>query len=176
MFPDLDDFGTDYSSRTHLLGFPVDIVKLDRSFIGDIDSSEHCFKLVSAIIGMVQQLGLNATYCNLLQGFYFAAPSLADIATGFDRCRPLRRYRLVRLVPASPAHGTTPVMTPQYPPQILVGRRSKTRATVLPLASSKRVRTTTGSVIVRDATQPKHETTPWSQRQQCDERTEAWED
>lgn len=30
--------------------------------------------------------------------------------------------------------------------------------------------------IVRDATQPKHETTPRSQRQQCDERTEAWED
>ncbi|MFP8871103.1 MAG: EAL domain-containing protein [Myxococcota bacterium] len=145
IFPDLDDFGTDYSSRTHLLDFPVDIVKLDRSFIGDIDSSEHCFKLVSAIIGMVQQLGLNATYCNLLRGFYFAAPCLADIATRFDRCRPFRRYRLVRLVPASPAHGTTPVMTPQYHPQILVGRRSKTRAAVLPLASSKRVRTTTGS-------------------------------
>jgi hypothetical protein len=145
IFPDLDDFGTDNSSLTHLLDFPVDIVKLDRSFICDSDSNEHCFALVSAIIGMVQQLGFNATNCNLLQGCSFAAPCLADMAIGFDRCRPFRRYRLVRLVPASPAHGTTSVMIPQYHPQILVGRRSKTRAAVLPLARLKRVRTTTGS-------------------------------
>jgi len=54
----LDDFGTGYSSLSHLRRFSVSGVKIDRSFINDIDTDENDQKLVSAIIGLAQSLGI----------------------------------------------------------------------------------------------------------------------
>ena len=57
----LDDFGTGYSSLTMLTGMPVDKVKLDKSFIDQVEDSEKSFKLVENSIRMMQDLDLTVT-------------------------------------------------------------------------------------------------------------------
>jgi diguanylate cyclase (GGDEF)-like protein/PAS domain S-box-containing protein len=87
----LDDFGTGYSSLTHLDRFPVDVLKIDKSFVdalGVEDTSKS--SLVSAIVNLGMMLGLHVTAegiegseqlaslrsmgCELGQGYYFARP------------------------------------------------------------------------------------------------------
>jgi diguanylate cyclase (GGDEF)-like protein len=86
----LDDFGTGFSSLSYLKQFPVDIVKIDRSFIADLTRERTSRIIVSAIIGLAHGLHINvvaegiesseqhdqlaALGCELCQGFYFAGP------------------------------------------------------------------------------------------------------
>jgi len=56
----IDDFGTGYSSMSFLKRFPVDTVKIDRSFIGGIGSSDEDEVIVEAILSMTRALRLNA--------------------------------------------------------------------------------------------------------------------
>jgi EAL domain-containing protein (putative c-di-GMP-specific phosphodiesterase class I) len=90
----LDDFGTGFSSLTHLLEFPVDIVKVDRSFIRGLGDSERCADIVAATVGLAATLGLTvvaegvetaeqrdmleAMGCTHLQGYLFGRPAPAD--------------------------------------------------------------------------------------------------
>jgi diguanylate cyclase (GGDEF)-like protein len=92
----IDDFGTGYSSLGYLRQFPVDILKIDRSFIEDIAAETEQSAVARAIIGLSdalhlttvaegietadQLLLLRALGCKLGQGYYFARPLLA---TGF---------------------------------------------------------------------------------------------
>ncbi|WP_424952713.1 sensor domain-containing protein [Deinococcus sp.] len=97
----LDDYGTGYSSLAYLKRFPLDVLKIDRTFILDlgpaeVDSSD--LAIVRSTIGLAHELGLQvvaegvehesqrrllgALGCDLLQGFLFAAPmSLTDAQT-----------------------------------------------------------------------------------------------
>jgi len=87
----LDDFGTGYSSLSHLRRFPIDVLKIDRSFVDGIDGEEHGERaLVRSIIRLARSLdleivaegverhgqvvGLTALGARLAQGFYFARP------------------------------------------------------------------------------------------------------
>ena len=86
----IDDFGTGYSSLSYLKDFPVDKIKIDRSFISKINSEEKHLKIVRAIINLAKQLNMKIVAegienleqanllaslgCDLLQGFYFAKP------------------------------------------------------------------------------------------------------
>jgi diguanylate cyclase (GGDEF)-like protein/PAS domain S-box-containing protein len=86
----VDDFGTGYSSLSYLKRFPVDALKIDRSFISDLPDDKESVSLVRTIIGMARSLNLGlvaegveneeqivfltAEGCNLLQGFYYARP------------------------------------------------------------------------------------------------------
>ena len=86
----VDDFGTGYSSLSHLQRFPIDIVKIDRSFVSGVDGSPEDAALAKAIVGLARTLGmtaiaegvetpgqaerLHAVGCEYAQGFYFAAP------------------------------------------------------------------------------------------------------
>ncbi len=93
----IDDFGTGYSSLSYLKRFPVDAVKVDRSFIDGLGTDAHDSALVAAIIALADALGLEATAegvethdqlvhlkrlgCWRAQGFYLARPMRADAIT-----------------------------------------------------------------------------------------------
>lgn len=87
----LDDFGTGYSSLSHLQRFPVDALKIDRSFVMHLGAEEDDSEIVRAIAAMATALGLEvvaegvetaeqaleaqALGCGSAQGYYFARPS-----------------------------------------------------------------------------------------------------
>jgi EAL domain-containing protein (putative c-di-GMP-specific phosphodiesterase class I) len=86
----LDDFGTGYSSLSYLKGFQLDTLKIDRTFIADLMSSEANASIVRATIGLAKGLHLKTVAegvetrgqadflvkhgCDVLQGFLFARP------------------------------------------------------------------------------------------------------
>ncbi len=86
----LDDFGTGYSSLAYLSRFPIDVVKIDQSFVRDIITDPDAAGIVSTIIGLAQrmklrtiaegveteaQLGfLRKLGCEVMQGYYFSRP------------------------------------------------------------------------------------------------------
>jgi EAL domain-containing protein (putative c-di-GMP-specific phosphodiesterase class I) len=95
----IDDFGTGYSSLSYLKRFPVDSVKVDRSFIDGLGTDPHDSALVVAIIAMAAALGLDVTaegvetreqlaileelQCGRAQGFYLARPMPAADMSSF---------------------------------------------------------------------------------------------
>jgi diguanylate cyclase (GGDEF)-like protein/PAS domain S-box-containing protein len=90
----IDDFGTGYSSLARLKHLPVDILKIDRSFIHDVDRDEDSGRMVEAMVQLAHGLGmtplaegietaeelafLRDVGCTLGQGFYFARPVPAE--------------------------------------------------------------------------------------------------
>lgn len=86
----LDDFGTGYSSLTYLENFPIDIVKIDKSFVASVELHERAQSLTPAIVRLAQSLGLRTVAegvetprqlqrlrtlgCDLVQGFYLSHP------------------------------------------------------------------------------------------------------
>ena len=55
----LDDFGTGYSSLSYLRRFPIDVLKIDQSFVRGLNENNQDAQLISAIIGMGKSLELN---------------------------------------------------------------------------------------------------------------------
>jgi diguanylate cyclase (GGDEF)-like protein len=92
----MDDFGTGYSSLSHLRRFPLDVIKVDRSFIAGLGDGQGS-SIAGAIVSLAQALGLRtvaegieddeqhravvALGCDLGQGFLFARPMPADDLT-----------------------------------------------------------------------------------------------
>jgi len=86
----LDDFGTGYASLTHLKQFPVGHIKIDKSFVRDLEQDAGNEAIVAAVIGLGRSLNLQVTAegvetegqalrlrkldCHNAQGFYFAKP------------------------------------------------------------------------------------------------------
>ena len=56
----LDDFGTGYSSLSHMRDFPVDLIKIDRSFVREIAEDEEIGALVAGVVHLARSLGLQA--------------------------------------------------------------------------------------------------------------------
>ena len=54
----LDDFGTGYASLTHLKGFPVDVIKIDRSFVSNLDTGPNDAAIIDAVVGLGHRLGM----------------------------------------------------------------------------------------------------------------------
>ncbi|MBC7005475.1 EAL domain-containing protein [Photobacterium sp. BZF1] len=91
----IDDFGTGYSALSYLQKFPFDKLKIDRSFLIDIDQNEPNRELVGAIIAMAKALNINvvaegvetrwhtdfllAKECDYGQGYYFSKPLPAEL-------------------------------------------------------------------------------------------------
>ncbi len=57
----LDDFGTGFSSLSHLHSFPIDIIKIDRSFVSHLEEDDSRARIVQATIGLGRDLGLTVT-------------------------------------------------------------------------------------------------------------------
>ena len=89
----MDDFGTGYSSMTMLSSMPIDVLKLDKSFVDDIGDNRG-EKIIRSIIELSRSLGIHLTaegveteqqyeflkklQCDDIQGYYFARPMPGD--------------------------------------------------------------------------------------------------
>jgi len=90
----IDDFGTGYSSLSYLKRFPIDELKIDRSFVMDLEASNDGATICAAIIAMARQLGLTVIAegvetvaqveflrsqdCDQMQGFLLSKPICAE--------------------------------------------------------------------------------------------------
>ncbi|MDK2125905.1 bifunctional diguanylate cyclase/phosphodiesterase [Parachitinimonas caeni] len=90
----IDDFGTGYSSLSYLHKFPIDVLKVDQSFVRDIQSQEDQSLIVQSVISLAHSLKLRAIAegveteaqlgylrhhgCDEMQGYYFSRPLPAD--------------------------------------------------------------------------------------------------
>ncbi len=93
----IDDFGTGYSSLTYLRNFPIDVVKVDRSFVRELDERPQDQAIVSAVVELGHTLDLTTIAegveterqlellrvlgCDLAQGYHFARPRPPDEIT-----------------------------------------------------------------------------------------------
>jgi EAL domain-containing protein (putative c-di-GMP-specific phosphodiesterase class I) len=116
----IDDFGTGYSSLSYLTRFPIDTLKIDRSFVSGMAQSPHHATIINAVIGIGRSLNqrvvaegieneeqlslLRSYHCDQGQGYYFSRPVPAEQLAALLRQRPAA---------ASPAaHGPRSVHTP----------------------------------------------------------------
>ena len=90
----IDDFGTGYSSLSYLIRFPLDVLKIDRSFIQHISSLADKQAIVDAIIQMAHRLKMKVVAegvenaqqvellrkmgCDYIQGYYYSKPLPMD--------------------------------------------------------------------------------------------------
>ena len=90
----LDDFGTGYSSLSYLKRFPVDMVKIDQSFVTDIPGAPLDEAIVTAVVTLAHVIGMSVVAegveqphqraaitqlgCDMAQGFLFAHPMAAE--------------------------------------------------------------------------------------------------
>jgi EAL domain-containing protein (putative c-di-GMP-specific phosphodiesterase class I) len=103
----VDDFGTGHSSLGHLVSFPIDVLKIDSSFVGGIGHERGHESIVATLVSLAHAAGMTVVAegvehpaqvealkrlgCNRGQGFYFSRPlSTAETLAEFRAGAPLR--------------------------------------------------------------------------------------
>ncbi len=93
----VDDFGTGYSSLSYLVKFPIDRLKIDRSFISDLEKNPDSQNIIGSIVDLAERMGIEliaegvetsgqrnfllGNGCRYMQGFFFGRPvGVADFA------------------------------------------------------------------------------------------------
>jgi diguanylate cyclase (GGDEF)-like protein len=90
----IDDFGTGYSSLNYLKRFPIDVIKIDRSFVSDVTTNQVDADIVTTIIGLArvmkvkvvaegvetepQKAFLKSQQCDFMQGYFLSKPVIAE--------------------------------------------------------------------------------------------------
>jgi diguanylate cyclase (GGDEF)-like protein len=106
-----DDFGTGYSSLSYLQHYPIDELKIDRSFVSRLDASSDGEAIVRSVIDLAHSLGMHVVAegvetvdqmlalrrmgCNIAQGYYFARPVPVDQLTGIWEQNRVREGALI---------------------------------------------------------------------------------
>ena len=91
---EMDDFGSGYSSLNMITTIPIDVLKMDMSFVRNMNKDEKCLKLVELVISIAKFLNvpvvaegvedagqveaLKKMGCDIIQGYYFSKPLPAD--------------------------------------------------------------------------------------------------
>jgi len=108
----IDDFGTGYSSLAYLKRFPVDILKIDRSFVRDIATDANDAAIVASIVSLAGNLKLRvvsegvetqeqldclrSSGCHVMQGYYFSrplpVPAFSELLERFNARDPVRSF------------------------------------------------------------------------------------
>lgn len=115
----MDDFGTGYSSLSYIHDLPIDIIKIDRSFVSRITFDDRSLEVVRTIMALAERLELKVIAegvetqaqetlleelgCTLMQGFYYAKPLTWEQATRFQ----LQVKSQATALPRSNAHRST---------------------------------------------------------------------
>ncbi|MFP5349710.1 MAG: EAL domain-containing protein [Gammaproteobacteria bacterium] len=100
----IDDFGTGYASLSYLKRFPIDVLKIDRSFVRGIPNDGDDVAITGAIVTMARSLGLRVVAegvetaeqltflrdrgCNAMQGYYYSKPLAVEAFTALLQRRP----------------------------------------------------------------------------------------
>ncbi|GLR89509.1 putative bifunctional diguanylate cyclase/phosphodiesterase [Bradyrhizobium iriomotense] len=95
----LDDFGTGYSSLSHVHRLPLDKIKIDRSFVADVNDNPVSHKIIKSLTGLCADMeiacvvegvetraqleSLRRLGCDYIQGYYFAKPMRIDAVSGY---------------------------------------------------------------------------------------------
>jgi EAL domain-containing protein (putative c-di-GMP-specific phosphodiesterase class I) len=95
----MDDFGTGFTSLASLQKMPIDLLKIDQSFVGDMLANGDSAAIVRAVLSLARALGMETTAegidsedlaemltelgCTYGQGYYFSAPLLAEEAYAY---------------------------------------------------------------------------------------------
>ena len=95
----LDDFGTGYSSLSHVHRLPLDKIKVDRSFVTDINTNAVSHNIVKSVAALCSDMGLVCIIegvetddqlatlaelgCGVVQGYYFSKPMQEDRVLGY---------------------------------------------------------------------------------------------
>ncbi len=138
----IDDFGTGYSSLAYLKRLPIDTLKIDRSFVRELESSDDDAAIVAAIIALARSLGLQVVAegvearaqmqrllskgCRLMQGWLFARAMPAN-----DFAELLRKGKCDPggcAVPAAPGHGASGAIEAGDTPSDAPSRRTRDAA------------------------------------------------
>ncbi len=116
----LDDFGTGYASLNYLLTFPFDKIKIDRSFVRDLETREESKAIIGAVIALANQLGM----CTLAEGVEDAAQAAMLKEQG---CRMVQGWLFGKAQPSEHYH----------PQQLQQPERPDVAKTILALPKSK---------------------------------------
>jgi diguanylate cyclase len=95
----IDDFGTGYSSLGYLHRFPVDTLKIDRSFVSQIQSESHNYPVINTIITLSRQLGLSvvAEGIETLQQLKWLQQAGCEFGQGYLFSKPLAATAIERV-------------------------------------------------------------------------------
>jgi len=107
----LDDFGTGYSSLGYLLRFPIDVLKIDKSFVGTLGRDRHAEKIVVAIIDLARRMNLTVVAEGVESGGQaeLLRQRRCDLIQGYLISRPLPEPAFLQLLATPPQLATGPL-------------------------------------------------------------------
>jgi len=112
----IDDFGTGYSSLAYLKKMPVDVIKIDKSFIFGMLENHSDFQIITSTIAMVKNLGLTVVAegvetqaqlrsltendCDIIQGYYYSKPiPEKELFTMLDKQTTSGYWKIAKKIP-----------------------------------------------------------------------------